>query len=140
MEVTVAGRSARTCRRAGVAAWALWALALMGLATIPWFDWLARQAGRHELAQLSASTIPDLLAIVVAATVGAVVASRRPRHPVGWLLLALGLSVSLNGLAEGYARYGVVARPGRCRPPATWPGSTSASPSSGCRAPASSCC
>jgi hypothetical protein len=39
-------------------------------------------------------------------------ASRRPAHPVGWLLLALGLLESSNGLAEGYARYGLVARPG----------------------------
>jgi hypothetical protein len=26
-----------------------------------------------------------------------VLASRRPRHPVGWLLLALGLSVTVDG-------------------------------------------
>jgi len=119
MAVTVADRPARTRRRAGVAAWALWALALLGLATVPWFDRLARQAGRPELAQLSASTIPDLLAIVVAATVGAVLASRRPRHPVGWLLLAVGLSVTGSGVADGYARYGLVARPGAL-PAARW--------------------
>jgi hypothetical protein len=119
MAVTVVDRPARTCWWAGVAAWALWALALVGLATVPWFDRLARQAGRPELAQLSASTIPDLLAIVVAATVGAVVASRRPRHPVGWLLLALGLSVTGSGVADGYARYGLVAQPGAL-PGARW--------------------
>ena len=39
-------------------------------------------------------------------------ASRRPRHPVGWLLLALGLSVAAAGVADGYARYGLLARPG----------------------------
>jgi hypothetical protein len=76
-----------------MAAWALWVLALLRLAIVPWFDHLMLQAGRPELAQLNASTIPYLLAIVVAATVGAVLASRLPRHPVGWLLLALGLSV-----------------------------------------------
>jgi hypothetical protein len=102
-----------------VAAWALWALALLGLATVPWFDHLARQAGRPELTQLNASTIPYLLAIVVAATVGAVLASRLPRHPVGWLLLAVGLSVTGSGLADGYARYGLVARAGAL-PAARW--------------------
>ena len=115
-----AARRALTRRRAGGAAWALWALALLGLGTVPWFDHLARQAGRPELAQLNASTIPYLLAIAVAATVGAVLASRRPRHPVGWLLLALGLSVTGSGVADGYARYGLVARPGRSPPPAGW--------------------
>jgi hypothetical protein len=38
---------------------------------------------------------------VSAATVGAVVASRRPRHKVGWLLVALALSNSAAGFAGG---------------------------------------
>ena len=67
----------------GWLAWGLWGLAVLGLASVPWFDQLTRQAGRPELTQLNASTIPYLLAIVVAATVGAVLASRLPRHPVG---------------------------------------------------------
>ena len=35
------------------------------------------------------------------------VASRRPRHPVGWLLLGFGLSLSAAGGALAYATYGV---------------------------------
>jgi hypothetical protein len=72
------------------AAWALWALALVGLATVPWFDHLTCRAGRPDLVQLNASTVPYLLAIGVAATVGAVLAGRLPRHPVGWLALTVG--------------------------------------------------
>src|SRR6266536_3104938 len=53
-----------------------------------------------------------VLALVSATTVGAVLASRRPRHPVGWLLLGLGLSVSASGVADGYAPYGLLIRPG----------------------------
>jgi len=93
-------------------AWALWALAVLGFATVSWFDYLLRQAGRPDLIQLDPSGVPFVLAVASAATMGAVLASRRPHHPVGWLLLALGLLLSSNGLAEGYARYGVVARPG----------------------------
>jgi hypothetical protein len=111
--------TARPRRWLAWSAWALWSLAALGLATVPWFDHLARQAGRPELTQLNASTIPYLLAIVVAATVGAVLASRLPRHPVGWLLLALALSVMASGVADGYARYGLVARPGAL-PAARW--------------------
>jgi hypothetical protein len=70
---------------------------------------LLRQAGRPDLVQLNASAIPYLLGIVSATTV---VASRRPRHPVGWLLVALGLSVALDGVISGYAIYGALARPG----------------------------
>jgi hypothetical protein len=113
MAVTPAfARGVRPGRWAIGLAWVLWALALGGLATVPWFDHLARQAHRPDLAQLGVSTIPYLAAVVVAATVGAVLASRRPRHPVGWLLLALGLSVTASGVADGYARDGLVARPG----------------------------
>jgi hypothetical protein len=79
---------------------------------MPWFDHLLRQAGRADLIQLNVIAIPLVLAVASAATAGAVLASRRPAHPVGWLLLALGLLESSNGLAEGYARYGIVARPG----------------------------
>ncbi|HXQ55733.1 MAG TPA: hypothetical protein VOA19_08025 [Actinomycetes bacterium] len=105
-------REARKERWPGWLAWGLWGLAVLGLASVPWFDRLTRQAGRPELTQLDASTIPYLLAIVVAATVGAVLAGRLPRHPVGWLLLGVGLSVAGSGVADGYARYGLVARPG----------------------------
>jgi hypothetical protein len=102
-----------------VAAWALWGLAVAGVATIPWFDHLLRTAGRPDLAQLNASTLPLVLAALVAATVGAVLAARRPRHPVGWLLVGLGLTVTASGVFDGYARYGLVVRPGSL-PLARW--------------------
>jgi hypothetical protein len=110
--VTRAVRPARTHWRPVGLAWALWALAMLGLAAVPWFDHLVRAAGRPDLAQLDASGVSGVLGIVSATTVGAVLASRRPRHPVGWLLLGLGLSVSASGAADGYAPYGLLTRPG----------------------------
>jgi hypothetical protein len=99
-------------RPAAALAWALGALSLLGLAAAFWLDQLLRQAGRPELASLHPSSVPLLVAAVSAATVGAVLASHRPAHPVGWLLLALGLSMTVDGLATGYVRYGLLARPG----------------------------
>jgi hypothetical protein len=93
-------------------AWALWALAMLGIVAAFWFDHLLRQAGRADLVQVNAGGLPWLLALVSAPTVGAVLASRRPRHPVGWLLLGLGASIGLSGFADGYAPYGLLARPG----------------------------
>jgi hypothetical protein len=110
--VTPAVRPVRARWRPAGLAWALWALAMLGLAAVPWFDHLLREAGRPELAQLDASGVPAVLGIVSATTVGALLASRRPRHPVGWLLLGLGLSVSASGVADGYAPYGLLVRPG----------------------------
>lgn len=66
-----------------VLAWALGVLTLLSLGATVWFDWLLGQAGRTDLTQLDAYVIPWLPAAAIAATVGAVVASRRPRHPVG---------------------------------------------------------
>jgi hypothetical protein len=88
------------------------ALTFLGLAATAWLDQLLRQAGRSELISLGTSSIPSVATAVIAATVGALVASRRPAHPVGWLLLATGLSLALSGVVSGYRWYGLVARPG----------------------------
>jgi hypothetical protein len=52
------------------------------VATIPWFDHLLRQAHRPELTQLHPSTIPSVLAALVAVTVGAVLAGAG--HTIRW--------------------------------------------------------
>jgi hypothetical protein len=115
--MTVSSTPGRTRPRwwpAGLA-WALWALAMLSLPVAAWLDHLLRQAGRPDLLELTPTAIPPVLGAVSAATVGAVLANRRPRHPAGWLLLALGLAVSASGPAEAYTNYGV-ARAGA--PPA----------------------
>jgi uncharacterized membrane protein YeiH len=56
---------------------------------------------------LSPTAFAPVLGAVSTATVGAVVASRRPAHPVGWLLLALGLSLTAAGGTLASANYGV---------------------------------
>jgi hypothetical protein len=96
----------------GVLAWALWALGMLGLAAVPWMDRLLRQVGRADLVQLTPDTAAPVLALVSGATVGAVLASRRPRHPVGWLLLALALSGVATAAAAQYLTWGLLVRPG----------------------------
>jgi hypothetical protein len=93
-------------------AWALFALVLLEFATFPWLDRLIRQAGRADLAPMTAFSLPPSLAALTASLVGVVLASRRPRHPVGWLLLTLGLCLATSGAAAGYVPYGLVVRPG----------------------------
>jgi hypothetical protein len=105
--VTTATRRARPRWWPAGLAWALWALAMLGLAVFVWLDQLLRQAGRSELVVLIPTAIPPVLGAVSTATVGAVLASRRPAHPVGWLLLAFGLSLSVAGVALAYTNYGV---------------------------------
>ena len=113
MAVSPTSRPAGPGRRPAVLACVLWALTLLGLAVTAWLDHLLRRAGRTELVQLDAEAIPMVLAAVSAATAGAVLAGRRPHHPVGWLLLAFGLlPQAATSAAEGYARYGLLAQPG----------------------------
>jgi hypothetical protein len=111
MVVTPAGRAAGLRWWPAGLAWALWALAILGLLVTAWLDHLLRQAGRPDLAQETAGVEP-VLVVLSATTVGAVLASRRPTHPVGWLLLALGLFMAAAIVAQAYADYGFQARPG----------------------------
>jgi hypothetical protein len=107
MAVTSATRRTRLRWWPAGLAWALWALAMLGLAVVAWLDHLLRETGRPDLIGLTSTNIPPVLGAVSAATVGAVLTSRRPRHPAGWLLLALGLSLSAAGAAMAYTNYGV---------------------------------
>jgi hypothetical protein len=95
-----------------VLAWALAGLAV--LAVVPTFrlDQLLRAAGRPDAQGLNPAVLAVLLALVSAAAVGALLASRRPRHPVGWLLLGVGLGLAMNILVETYVKYGLLVRPG----------------------------
>jgi hypothetical protein len=94
-------------------AWALWLASLLCLAAVPWLDELLRQAGRADLVQF---TFPDVttpvLTMVSSATVGAVVAARRPAHPVGWLLLGIALALTATAATAQYFVYGLLVRPG----------------------------
>ena len=75
-------------------------------------DHLLRNAGRADLAPFDAESIPYLITIATTTGTGVLVAVRRPAHPVGWLFLALGLSIVLGGLLDSYGVYGAVVRPG----------------------------
>ena len=88
-------------------AWGLWTLNLLGLVVLVWLDQLLRQTGRAELVVLNPTAFAPVLGAITTATVGAVVASRRPRHPVGWLLLAFGLSLTAAGVTLASTNYGV---------------------------------
>jgi hypothetical protein len=113
MAMTSTAGLGRPRRWAAGLAWALWTLVMLGLAVVPWMDSLLRQAGRPDLVVfVPGSIVGPVLAVLSAATVGTVLASRRPRHPVGWLLLGFALSLTASGVIFSYVTYGLLARPG----------------------------
>ena len=110
--MSLAARPATGRRWPAVLAWAVACVTVASLAPAYRLLSLVGAAGSPERAPSIAATAPVALAVVSAAAVGALVASRRPRHPVGWLLLGVGLAVAVSVLSEPYVKYGLLVRPG----------------------------
>jgi hypothetical protein len=111
MAVTLATRPARTRRWPAALAWALAGLTVLTLVSAFWLAELVWSTGWEPRAS-NAIVGAVVLVTVSTATVGGVLASRRPRHPVGWLLLGVGLALPVSLLVQSYVDYGLLARPG----------------------------
>jgi signal transduction histidine kinase len=91
-------------------------------ARLPWILWgatLALLAATLVLTVRNGSLSEDVpfvpIAIVMLTgyvTVGAVIASRFPRNPVGWLFMLAGMAFLLNGFASEYVTYTFQTSPG----------------------------
>ncbi len=104
----VAARS----RTAARLAWALWALALLFVGFGAFFrvqNWTQPATDTPAADDIGPLLLAAELAIL---TVGAWVAARRPGNPIGWILLAAALSLTLGDFADGYATRGLLAQPG----------------------------
>jgi len=111
--VTLAARPARARRWPGRLAWALAGLTVLTLIVGFWLAELLWSTGWEPRPSNPIAVVGAIILVTVsAATVGALVASRRPRHPVGWLLLGVGLALNVSLLAQSYVKYGLLARPG----------------------------
>jgi hypothetical protein len=96
-----------SARAAAWLAWSVWALSVAFIVANLWMAFLrggAETLGTYALITVSAS-LPPL-------TVGAIVTSRRSEHPIGWMLLTMGLLWAVVGITSEYARYTLVVRPG----------------------------
>jgi hypothetical protein len=102
---------ARPARWPAVLAWGLLALVLLTLLAVPWSDQLLRRAGRPDLVQFTPEVFPAVFATVIGAAIGAIVATRRARHPAGWLLLGIALALCATAAMAQYLVYGTI-RPG----------------------------
>jgi hypothetical protein len=96
-------------------AWSIWAITLA--MTLPMLPLESSNIGADPLA----INIFGSLVYLAYATVGALIASRRPHNPIGWLLASSALLSVFGGGAINYAVYGLVTRPGAL-PAAAWLG------------------
>ena len=90
-------------RAAAWLAWSLCGLTLILLACVVAFEALYR---------VSLSGLSVLVFAVPSALVGAVVASRQPRNPVGWFFVVSATCWAVNEATGRYAIYGLVIEPG----------------------------
>jgi MFS family permease len=102
-----------TARRASWLAWSLAALSVaMFLASLPLY--ILARAAQVPSSWSTSLTVSGLLTFVpflAFPIVGAMIASRRPRNPIGWICLADGLLWMLLNLFDYYSVYGL-AKPG----------------------------
>jgi signal transduction histidine kinase len=101
-----------TQRRARSIVVALLGFMVVALCIALWFDHLERAAGRPDLGRIDAEIVSYLVGMFAASVVGAIVVLARPRHPVGWLFIALGAVMFASAPLAEYAEYGLLARPG----------------------------
>jgi hypothetical protein len=89
-----------------VAAWLAWSLCGLTLILV------ACVVAFEALYRVSLSGLSLLVFVVASALVGAVVASRQPRNPVGWFFVVSATCWAVNEATGRYAVYGLVIEPG----------------------------
>src|SRR5918996_1563976 len=101
--------------------WLLWGLNLALLAFMFTLGSLNQEGFSGEDLLFVPMTI---IAILTSSTVGAMVASRQPRNPIGWLFLLFPFGMALGILSEEYPTYAVLTNPGGLPAPewAAWLG------------------
>jgi len=66
----------------------------------------------------TAGDVVFALTVMTFPFVGLLILRRQPRNTIGWLLMAVGLVWGLGALADNYATYGLLVRPGSVPGPA----------------------
>ena len=91
--------------------WVAWALLAVWTASVVAFLLLSVSNGNFQRQPL-ADTVGLLLAFAAFMVVGALIVAHRPGNAVGWVFSAIGLLAVTGALAEEYAGYAVLTRPG----------------------------
>jgi len=91
--------------------WLAWALCALSLALTALCLLLFILNLSYPNTHLYEPWLDNTLTAVFYPTVGAIVASRRPENPVGWLLCLYGLAISIGYFCAEYAIYALLAEP-----------------------------
>jgi hypothetical protein len=100
-----------TRRATTVTATSLWAVSVILVAVT-----VLLIAGSRDVqmpAGFDTAGVVETVRYLAATTVGAILAARRPRNPIGWLVLALGISLVIYPFVAMYTATGLFVTPGR---------------------------
>jgi hypothetical protein len=92
--------------------WLAWSLCALSLVLAALSLWLVALNHSHPNIPTYAPWLDNTLGALSYAPVGALVASRRPDNPIGWLVCLYGLVISLSYFSAEYAIYALLAEPG----------------------------
>ena len=87
-----------------------WLLVAFGATLIPPVLWLSIRNGSFD--KDGPFIVIALVTMAGWATVGALLASRNPTNPIGWLMIAFGVGFVLAGLGDEWTTYAYVTDPG----------------------------
>ena len=93
-------------------AWLVCALSVVLMAFAVVFRFLVRSAEVSPDLGTWQVTAGYAAAGLVAPVLGALISSRRPENPIGWIFCAIGLAVGVEYVAEGYAVYALLGESG----------------------------
>ncbi len=88
-----------------------WALCALSLALTALSLLLLVLNLSHPNTHIYAPWLDNTVTTVFFSTVGALIASRRPENPVGWLLCLYGLVITISHFSVQYAIYALLAQP-----------------------------
>src|SRR5215218_2540751 len=91
--------------------WLAWSVCALSLALTALSLLLLALNLSHPNSHIFGAWLDGTLSALSYAPVGALIASRHPANPVGWLLCLYGLVISLSGFSAQYATYALLARP-----------------------------
>ena len=94
------------------AAWLAWSLCALSLMLTALSLWLLNLNLANPGTPVYEPWLDNTLGALSYAPVGALVASRRPANPVGWLVCLYGFVIALSYFCAEYAIYALLAEPG----------------------------
>ena len=95
-----------------MAAWLAWSLCALSLVLAALSLWLMNLNLSYQNSVVYEPWLDNTLGALSYAPVGALVASRRPGNPIGWLVCLYGLVISLSYFSAEYAIYALLVEPG----------------------------